>query len=192
MSLLHGFTDPRALAADGALVIERGEGVYLWNAGGRRLIDGLAGLWCVALGYGRPELDLAAARQMRELSYAKTFFGQASPVSLELARALGELAPAGLETVFFSSSGSEANETIARLARRYWQLEGRPEKRVLLSREFAYHGSTALTTSLGGMAAMHAQAGVGPEVEHVLPPYWWRYGGAVSYTHLTLPTTPYV
>ena len=177
---LHGFTDPRAQRRDGALVVARAEGIHVWDADGRRLIDGLAGLWCVALGYGRPELADAAARQMRELSYAKSFFGQAAPASIELARALAELAPAGLDLAFFSSSGSEANETIVRLIRRFWQIEGRPEKRVLLSREFAYHGSTALAASLGGMATMHAQAGVDPEIEHVMPPYGWRYGAGLS------------
>jgi putrescine---pyruvate transaminase len=177
---LHGFTDPKRLRQDGALLIARAEGIYLWDTEGRRLIDGLAGLWCVALGYGRSELAEAAARQMRELPYAKSFFGQAAPVAIELARVLAELAPPGLEVAFFSSSGSEANETAVRLIRRFWQLEGRPEKRVLLSREFAYHGSTALTASLGGMSAMHEQAGVDPAVEHVLPPYPWRYGGEGS------------
>jgi putrescine aminotransferase len=177
---LHGFSDPRAVRGEGALVVARAEGIYVWDADGRRLIDGLAGLWCVALGYGRPELADAAARQMRELSYAKTFFGQAAPVAIELARTLAELAPGDLDVAFFSSSGSEANETAVRLVRRFWQLEGRPEKGILLSREFAYHGSTALTASLGGMSAMHAQAGVDPSVEHVLPPYAWRHGAGLS------------
>ena len=177
---LHGFTDPKRLHQDGALLIARAEGIYLWDTDGRRLIDGLAGLWCVALGYGRSELADAAARQMRELPYAKSFFGQAAPVAIELARTLAELAPGGLDLAFFSSSGSEANETAVRLIRRFWQLEGRPEKRALLSREFAYHGSTALAASLGGMSAMHEQAGIDPTVEHVLPPYHWRYGGELS------------
>ena len=175
---LHGFTDPRAVARDGATVIVRGEGVHLVAADGHRVIDGLAGLWCVALGYGRGELADTAARQMRELPYAKSFFGQAAPTAMELAGVLGELVPPGLGLASFASSGSEANETIVRLVRRFWQLEGRPEKRVLLSREFAYHGSSVMAASLGGMAAMHAMSGVAPDVVHVLPPYAYRYAGA--------------
>jgi putrescine aminotransferase len=177
---LHGFTDPRALHAAGPHVIVRGEGVHLIDAEGRRLLDGLAGLWCVALGYGRPELADAAARQMRELSYAKSFFGQSTPAAAELAATLAALVPGGLDVAFFASSGSEANESIVRLVRRFWQLEGRPAKQVLLSREFAYHGSTVMAASLGGMAAMHAMSGVEPGVEHVLPPYAWRYGGDLA------------
>jgi putrescine aminotransferase len=172
---LHGFSDPRELRADGPLVLVRGEGVYVWDAQGRRLLDGLAGLWCVALGYGRPELAEAAARQLRTLSYAKTFFGQAAPPAIELAGVLAELAPPGLGVAFFGSSGSEANESIVRLVRRFWQLEGRPEKRVLLSRELAYHGSSVMAASLGGMAAMHAMSGVETGVEHVLAPYAFRH-----------------
>jgi putrescine aminotransferase len=175
MGLLHGFSDPRQVRTQGAHVLVRGEGVYVWDADGRRLLDGLAGLWCVALGYSRPELADAAARQLRTLSYAKSFFGQATPPALELARVLGELAPPGLGVAFFASSGSEANETIVRLVRRFWQVEGRPEKRVLLSRELAYHGSSVLAASLGGMAAMHAMSGIEAGVEHVLPPYAYRH-----------------
>jgi putrescine aminotransferase len=172
---LHPFTDPRVHARDGARLIVRGDGVWLEDATGHRVIDGLAGLWCVALGYGRAELAEAAAQQMRALAYAKTFFGQSSPVASELAGVLGDLAPDGLDVAFFASSGSEANETVARLVWRFWQLEGRPEKRVLLSRELAYHGSSVLAASLGGMASMHAMSGVAPDVEHVLPPYAYRH-----------------
>jgi putrescine aminotransferase len=172
---LHGFTDPRSLAEAGTQVITHGDGVYLEDADGHRVLDGLAGLWCVALGYGRHELADAAAHQMRTLPYAKTFFGQASPAAIELAGVLATLVPDGLDTAFFASSGSEANETIVRLVRHYWNLAGRPEKRVLLSREFAYHGSSVMAASLGGMAAMHGMSGVDAGVFHVLPPYAYRY-----------------
>jgi putrescine aminotransferase len=175
MELMHPFSDPRRVRAEGPHVLVRGEGVYVWDREGRRLLDGMAGLWCAALGYSRPELAEAAARQLRTLSYAKTFFGEASPPALELARVLGELVPAGLGVALFASSGSEANETIVRLVRRFWRLEGRPGKQVLLSREFAYHGSSVVTASLGGMAAMHELSGIEPGVEHVLSPYAHRH-----------------
>ena len=178
--LLHPFTDPHQVHADGAHVFVRGEGIHVWDADGNQFIDGLAGLWCAALGYGRPELAEAAARQMRTLSYAKSFFGQATPPLIELSNALADLAPPGLGVAFFASSGSEANDSIVRLVRHFWRLEGRPEKQVLLTREFAYHGSSVMAASLGGMAAMHAMSGVEPGVEHVLPPYWWRYGAGES------------
>ena len=177
---VHPFTDPAQVHADGAHVFVRGEGVHVWDADGNQFIDGLAGLWCAALGYGRPELAEAAARQMRTLSYAKSFFGQATPPLIELTAVVAALAPPGLDVAFFASSGSEANDSIVRLVRHFWQLEGRPEKRVLLTREFAYHGSSVMAASLGGMAAMHAMSGVEPGVEHVLPPYWWRYGAGES------------
>lgn len=178
---VHPFSDPRALARDGGpRVIVRGEGVWLIDSDGNRLLDGLAGLWCVALGYGRQELIDAATCQMREIPYYNSFFHSATPTTIELGRRLAERTPSGLDHFFFASSGSEANDTIVRLARRFWQLEGRPEKRILLSREHAYHGSTLLASSLGGMSAMHELGGVLPEIEHVMPPYHYAYGGSLS------------
>jgi putrescine aminotransferase len=178
---IHPFTDPRALAAGGGTrIITRGEGVFLWDSDGNRLLDGLAGLWCVALGYGRSELATVAAQQLRELPYYSSFFHTATPPTIELARLLGERTPPGLDHVFFASSGSESNDTIVRMIWNFWDLEGQPRKRILISREYAYHGSTVAAASLGGMSNMHAMSGVLPGVEHVMPPYFYKYGKGMT------------
>lgn len=178
---LHPFTDYKALAAEGSRVIVRAEGCTLWDSQGNAILDGMAGLWCVNIGYGRPELAEVAARQMRELPYYNTFFKTTTRPATELAARLAELAPEGLEHVFFANSGSEANDTIVRMVRRYWQLRGQPGRDIIISREYAYHGSTIVGASLGGMAAMHGQTGtLLPGVEHIRPPYYLRDGGNMT------------
>ncbi|MBM4215207.1 MAG: aspartate aminotransferase family protein [Gammaproteobacteria bacterium] len=175
---LHPFTDSRALAARGTRVVTRAEGVYLYDSEGHRILDGMSGLWCVALGYGRPELAEAAYRQMQQLPYYNSFFQCANPPAIELAAKLAELTPPQFNHVFFSGSGSEANDTFVRLARRYWMLRGEPERQVIISRWNGYHGSTMAGASLGGMKAMHAQGGLPiPGIVHINQPYWFERGG---------------
>ncbi|MBM4216659.1 MAG: aspartate aminotransferase family protein [Gammaproteobacteria bacterium] len=175
---LHPFTDSRALAARGTRVITRAEGVYLYDSEGHRILDGMSGLWCVALGYGRPELAEAAYRQMQQLPYYNSFFQCANPPAIELAAKLAELTPPQFNHVFFSGSGSEANDTFVRLARRYWILRGEPDRQVIISRWNGYHGSTMAGASLGGMKAMHAQGGLPiPGIVHINQPYWFERGG---------------
>jgi putrescine aminotransferase len=174
---LHPFTDFQALAREGTRVITRAEGVYLYDSEGRRILDGMSGLWCTNIGYGRAELAEVAARQMRELPYYNSFFKSANPPAIELARVLAELTPPQFNHVFFTNSGSEANDTILRMARRYWDLLGQPKKTVVISRINAYHGSTMAGASLGGMAAMHAQGGLPiPDIVHIEQPYWYENG----------------
>ena len=178
---LHPFTDTKALNEEGVRVITRADGVYLWDSEGNRILDGMAGLWCVNVGYGRRELVDAASRQMAELPYYNTFFKSTTVPAVALAEVLGELVPAGLGHAFFANSGSEANDTIVRMARTYWSLLGKPDKQVFISREFAYHGSTMAAASLCGMSGMHEQGGLPlPGFEHVMPPYWYRYGGDLT------------
>jgi putrescine aminotransferase len=178
---LHPFTDTRALAARGTRVITRAEGVYLVDSDGRRILDGMSGLWCVALGYGREELVEAASRQMRELPYYNSFFQCANPPAIELAARLAELTPPQFQHVFFTGSGSEANDTFVRLVRRYWELRGEPARRVIISRWNGYHGSTMAGASLGGMKAMHAQGGLPiPDIVHIGQPYWFECGGELD------------
>src|SRR5690606_2512759 len=154
---LPPFSDRAQLHEQGPRIITRAEGVHLWDSEGNRILDGMAGLWCVALGYGREELVEAAARQMRELPYYNLFFQTAHPPALELAAAIAELTPPGLDHVFFTGSGSEANDTMLRMVSHYWALKGRPEKKVIISRVNAYHGSTVAGASLSGMRFMHEQ-----------------------------------
>ena len=178
---MHPFTAGGELAARGARIITRGHGVWLTDSAGREILDGMAGLWCVALGYGREELARAAYDQMRELPYYNTFFQTSHVPAIALAAEIARLAPGDLNHVFFAGSGSEANDTNIRLVRHYWAEMGRPEKRVILSRKNAYHGSTLGGASLGGMAAMHGQGGLPiPDVVHIDQPAWFAEGGEMS------------
>lgn len=178
--LLAPFTDYRQLNEKGARIITRAEGVHLWDSEGQRILDGMAGLWCVNVGYGREELVEAASRQMRELPYYNLFFQTAHPPALELAKTIAELSPEGMNHVFFTGSGSEANDTVLRLVRHYWATKGQPEKRVVIGRWNGYHGSTLAGASLGGMAAMHEQGGLLPDIVHIPQPYWFGEGGEMS------------
>lgn len=174
---LHPFTDFKALGEEGSRVITRAEGVYIHDSEGHRILDGMAGLWCVNLGYGRRELVEAAAEQMAELPYYNTFFKTTHPPVARLAEKLCDLAPAHMNRVFFTGSGSEANDTVLRMVRRYWALEGRPEKQWIIGRENGYHGSTVAGLSLGGMAPMHGQGGPRvPGIAHIRQPYWFGEG----------------
>ena len=175
---LHPFTDTKLLNEQGVRVITRAEGVYLWDSEGNRLLDGMAGLWCVNVGYGRDELREAAYRQLGEVPYYNTFFQSATPPAIELAGVLGEITPAGLEHVFFANSGSEANDTIAKMVRFYWNLLGKPEKKTIISREYAYHGVTMAAASLSGLTPMQTGFDLPlPGFEHVAAPYWYKDGG---------------
>jgi len=178
---LHPFTDFKSLHARGSRVIVRAEGVYLYDSDGNRILDGMAGLWCVNLGYGRRELAEAAYRQMLELPYYNSFFQTAHPPVIELARQLVDLSPPQFNRVFFTGSGSEGNDTVVRLVRRYWDLQGEPRRKVIISRVNAYHGSTMAGASLGGMAFMHAQGGLPiPDIVHIPQPYWYGEGGDLA------------
>ena len=175
---LHPFTNHKDLHEKGARIIERAEGVYLWDSEGNKILDAMAGLWCVNVGYGREELAEAAHRQMQQLPYYNTFFQSAHPPVVELSALLAQVTPAGLNHVFLTNSGSEANDTVVRMARYYWACLGQPDKQTIISRHNAYHGSTVAAASLGGMPAMHVQGGLPiPGIVHINQPYWYREGG---------------
>jgi putrescine aminotransferase len=178
---IHPFTDHAALGKKGTRVISRAEGVYLYESDGRRILDGMSGLWCVNLGYGRRELADAAYKQLLELPYYNSFFQVAHPPAIELARLLAEVTPPQFKHVFFTGSGSEANDTVVRTVRRYWDVLGQPQRTVIISRHNAYHGSTMAGASLGGMAPMHSQGGLPiPGIVHIRQPYWFGEGGELS------------
>ena len=178
---MHPFTAGAELAAKGARVITSAKGVTLTDSEGVELLDAMAGLWCVNIGYGRNELAEAAARQMRELPYYNTFFQTTHVPAVALATKLAELVPGDLNQVFFGGSGSDANDTNLRLVRHYWAAKGKPDKKVIISRKNAYHGSTVASASLGGMSAMHAQGGLPiPDIHHIDEPNWYAQGGDLS------------
>ncbi len=175
---LHPFTDGDALNAKGARVITRANGVMLTDNDGVEILDAMAGLWCVNIGYGRPELARVAANQMEQLPYYNTFFQTTHPPVVELSKRLADLVPGDLNHVFYSGSGSEANDTNIRLARHYWAAKDKPTKKTIISRKNAYHGSTMGGASLGGMSAMHAVGGLPiPDITHIAQPYWYGEGG---------------
>jgi putrescine---pyruvate transaminase len=186
---LHPFTDYKNLHAKGSRVIVKADGVYLYDSEGHRILDGMAGLWCVNLGYGRRELAEAAYRQMLELPYYNSFFQTAHPPAIELAKQLVDLTPPQFNRVFFTGSGSEGNDTVVRLVRRYWDLLGQPGRNVIISRHNAYHGSTMAGASLGGMGFMHEQGGLPiPDIVHIPQPYWYADGGDLSPAEFGLKT----
>ena len=179
----HPFTDTADLAAKGARVITRAEGVWLTDSDGNRILDGMAGLWCVNVGYGREEIAEAIARQARELPYYNTFFQSTHPPAAEFSEALCAQAPAHMNRVFFTNSGSESNDTVFRLARVYWDSLGKPEKKHFIGRKNGYHGSTVAAASLGGMGAMHVQSGLPIEgIHHINQPYWFGEGRETGLT----------
>ena len=178
---MHPFTANGELGDKGVRVITRASGVYLTDSEGCEILDAMAGLWCVNIGYGRDELADVAARQMRELPYYNTFFQTTHVPAIALANKIAELAPGDLNHVFFAGSGSEANDTNIRMVRHYWALKGKPSKSVIISRKNAYHGSSVGSGSLGGMTAMHAQGGLPiPDIHHIDQPHWWAEGGDMS------------
>ena len=169
---LHPFTDHKDLRKVGTRVIARADGAFIYDTDGNEILDAMAGLWCVNIGYGQHELADVAAEQMRELPYYNNFFRCTTPTPTLLAKKLAEIAPANINQCFFGSSGSESNDTALRLVRHYWVLMGQPKKHIVISRNMAYHGSTITGVSLGGMAGMHAQLnGAVPGIRHVMCPY---------------------
>lgn len=171
---LHPFTNYKDLSLRRSRIITRADGVYVYDADGNKILDGMSGLWCVNAGYGREELVEAAARQLRELPYYNSFFQCAHPPSIELSRMLVEITQPQFNRVFFTGSGSESIDTMIRMVRRYWELMGQPERQTIISRVNAYHGSTVAGASLGGMKPMHSQGGKPlPGIEHIAQPYWF-------------------
>ncbi len=175
----HPFTDHKGLHEEGgARVITQAKGVHIWDGNGNKLFDAMAGLWCVNIGYGRKELADVAYRQMQDLPFYNTFFKTTTVPATLLAEKVASLLPDRFKQIFFVNSGSEANDTMVRFIRRYWEVQGQPERQHIVSRHRAYHGSTCISASLGGMSAMHAQGGLPlPNFHHVLEPDWFQHGG---------------
>jgi putrescine aminotransferase len=175
---MHPFTDSKALNEKGVRIITKAEGSHMWTSEGERVLDGMAGLWCVNIGYGRKELAEVAYKQMQELPYYNTFFQTSTQPATELSAKLAEVTPQGLNHVFYANSGSEANDTIAKMVRWYWNTKGKKSKKTIISRVNAYHGVTMAAASLCGLFGMHPQFDLPlPGFVHADCPHWYRFGG---------------
>ncbi len=166
----HPVSDMHAVARDGELVLDRAEGVHIWDEQGRRYLDGTAGLWYCNVGYGREEIASAAAAQMRKLHAYSHYGDVSSRPTTELAERIAAVAPTPDSVVFFTSGGGESVETAVKLARRYWSLTGQPERTILISRERAYHGLAGYGTSIVGADVF--KAGHGPLAGDTLRVPW--------------------
>ena len=178
----HPFTDHKAFhAAGGPRVITQADGVYIWDGKGNKIIDGMSGLWCVNVGYGRKELAETAYQQMLDLPYYNTFFKTTTVPATELATKISSLLPKRFQKIFFTGSGSESNDTMVRFVRHYWKLKGKAYRQHFIGRVRGYHGSTMVAANLGGMSGMHEQGGTPlPGFHHIQQPYWYDFGGDKS------------
>ncbi len=175
--VFHPYTSIAQQQERGSRLWAEGKGVFVRDADGREYLDAMAGLWCVAAGYGREEIADAMAEQARRLAYSHGFLANATEPAVRLASRIAALAPPGLEHVFFCNSGSEANDTIVKLVWYYWNLRGRTEKKKIISRHGAYHGVTLAATSLSGLPYMHPLFDAPmPRFLHARKPHLYREG----------------
>jgi len=177
-SFFHTFTDLQTLEESGPTIIARSEGPYVFDAAGKRYLEGNSGLWNMTLGFSEKRLVDVAMRQYESLPGYHTFFGRNSKPSIALAERLKDLAPMPMGRVFFTNSGSEANESVVKLLWMLWRSEGQPERRKLITRTNAYHGATVMASSLTGKSYVGAFGLPLPEVLVTECPHAWRYARA--------------
>lgn len=177
---LHPFSDLGAHAKSGGRVFTSAEHIYITDAEGKQLLDGMSGLWCSNLGYSQPTIVAAITEQLEQLPYYNSFFSCSNDAAITMAKALVDIMPGNLNHIFFTSSGSEANDTNIRLIHRYYDALGKPHKKNIISRENAYHGSTIAAASLGGMSYMHKQYIGLSYVHHVKQPYAFEHADGLD------------
>jgi 4-aminobutyrate--pyruvate transaminase len=154
-SLVHPYTNLAKHAEAGPLVIDRGQGIHVWDTDGKQYIEGVAGLWCASLGYGEQELVKAATAQMEKLAFSHLFQSRSHGPAIELAEKLKSVAPCDTARVFFVGDGSSANDTAIKLIWYYNNAVGRPEKKKIIGRLKAYHGVTVASASVTGLTHNH-------------------------------------
>jgi 4-aminobutyrate---pyruvate transaminase len=178
-TLVHPYINLASFREHGPLILERGQGVYVYDTEGKRYLEGMAGLWCTALGYGNEELIETATEQMRKLSFAHLFSGKSHDPAIELAEKLKEIAPVPISKVFFCNSGSEANDTQVKLVWYFNNALGRPQKKKVISRVKAYHGVTLVAASLTGLPGNHRDFDLPlPGFLHAACPHAYRFAQA--------------
>jgi 4-aminobutyrate---pyruvate transaminase len=171
-TLAHPNTNLAQLRETGPLVIERGKGVYVYDSDGKPYLEGMAGLWCTALGYGNEELAETAAAEMKKLGFSHLYNGKSHDPAIELAERLKEMAPVPISKVFFCNSGSEANDTQIKLVRYMNNALGRPAKKKIIGRLKGFHGLTIGAASLTGLPHNHADFDLPiPGILHVSCPH---------------------
>jgi 4-aminobutyrate--pyruvate transaminase len=178
--VLHPYTNARRHEERGPTVLEHGDGIYVYDDNGKEYIEGLAGLWSVALGFGEERLVKAAADQMRKLPYSHIFAHKSHGPAIDLSEKLAEMAPGNLDRVFFTNSGSEANDTVIKFIWYYNNALGRPEKKKIISRQKAYHGVTIAAASLTGLPMNHQSFDIpyGDRFLHTGCPHYYRFAEA--------------
>ena len=179
--LIQSFADLNALKQQGArTVITRAEGACVYDSDGQQMIDGIGGLWCVNIGHGRPEMIAAISDQLKTLDYYSTFYNFTHPAAAALASKVAELAPGHLNAVYFANSGSVANDSAIRMLHHYNIRLGRPEKKMVLSRHGAYHGSTHLAMAMTTPGYCEGWRSASDLVHHLRSPHHWREGGEMT------------
>ncbi|MBL4907960.1 MAG: aspartate aminotransferase family protein [Sneathiella sp.] len=176
-SLIHPYTNLSAHEKQGPLIIETGKGIYVYDDNGKEYIEGLAGLWCTSFGFGEQELIDAAIKQMHKLPYYHSFASKSTEPGILLAEKLLEIAPADFSKVFFTNSGSEANDTVVKLIWYYNNALGRRDKKKIISRQKAYHGVTVAAASMTGLPPLHNDFDLPIQnIMHTSCPHFYRYG----------------
>ena len=174
-SFLHPYTALKAHQETGSVIIDSGKGVTLKDINGKEYIDGMAGLWCVNIGWGHSEVVDAITEQAKNLPYYHSFFSMATESPIRLADRILRLAPKNMSKVFFGNSGSDANDTNVKLVWYYNNIRGKPEKQKIISRERAYHGVSVASASLTGLPSVHASFNLPlPMIRHTVTPHYWR------------------
>ena len=175
--LLHAVTNARKHEEIGPIVIDRGEGIYVFDDQGNKYIEAMAGLWSVGVGFGEKRLAEAAYKQLLKLPYYHSFSHKSNEPAIDLAERLVKMSPERLTKVFFTNSGSEANDTVIKLIWYYNNGRGKPEKKTFISRVNAYHGITMASGSLTGLPTNHRDFDLPIiPVKHVSCPHFYRFG----------------
>ncbi|MCZ8096386.1 MAG: aminotransferase [Burkholderiales bacterium] len=176
-TLIHPYTNLHAIRSTGPLVLERGKGIWVYDTEGKAYIEGMAGLWCTALGYGNEELVETAREQMLKMPFTHLFGGKSHDPAIELAEKLKEMAPMEVSKVFFGCSGSDANDTQIKLIWYYNNAIGRPQKKKIIARLKGYHGVTIASASLTGLPNNHIDFDLPlPGILHISCPHHYRFG----------------